>query len=71
MSIMSIRVPKDLLTDIKAISREFQMPVSEIVREAIRRFVLVHRYNRIRAKAVPRAAAMGFLTDEDVFRAVS
>ena len=71
MSIMSIRLPKDLLSDIKAISREFQMPASEIVREAIRRFVLVHRYNRIRAKAVPRAAALGFLTDEDVFRAVS
>ncbi len=71
MGIMSIRLPKDLLADVRAISREFRMPVSEIVREAIRRFVVVHRYNRLRAKAMPRAAAMGFLTDEDVFRAVS
>lgn len=71
MASMSIRLPKDLQADVKSISRESRMPASEVVREAIRRFVLVHRYNKLRAKAVPRAAAMGFLTDEDIFRAVS
>lgn len=44
---------------------------SEIVREALRRQLALMRFENLRQRVMPFAEAEGFLTDEDVFRAVS
>ena len=46
-------------------------PVSDVVRESIRRYVAVERFRALRRKVLPFAEAQGFLTDEDVFNAIS
>ena len=46
-------------------------PVSDVVRESIRRYVAVERFRALRRKVLPFAEAQGFLTDEDVFKAIS
>ena len=53
------------------LSQEQSKPVSDLVRESIRRYVAVEKFRALRKKALPFAEAQGFLTDEDVFRAIS
>jgi hypothetical protein len=45
--------------------------IRDIVRESIRRYVAVEKFRTLRKKALPFAEAQGFLTDEDVFKAIS
>lgn len=44
---------------------------SEIVREALVKHLNVRRFRQLRKKILPFAEAQGFLTDEDVFKAIS
>jgi len=71
MNTLTIRLPDDLRADLKKISREQDKPVSDIVRESIRRYVAVESFRALRRKVLPFAEAQGFLTDEDVFKAIS
>jgi predicted transcriptional regulator len=43
----------------------------EIVRDALRRQLALMRFEQVRQRVMPFAEAEGYLTDEDVFRAVS
>jgi predicted transcriptional regulator len=71
MNTLTIRLSEDLRSDLQKISREQDKPVSDIVRESIRRYVAVEKFRSLRRKALPFAEAQGFLTDEDVFKAIS
>jgi len=71
MNTLTIRLPDDLRADLKKISREQSKPVSDVVRESIRRYIAVERFRALRRKVLPFAEAQGFLTDEDVFKAIS
>ena len=44
---------------------------SEIARDALRCQLALMRFEQVRERVMPFAEAAGFLTDEDVFRAVS
>jgi predicted transcriptional regulator len=68
MNTLTIRLPDDLRDDLKKISREQSKPVSDVVRESIRRYVALERFRALRRKVLPFAEAQGFLTDEDVLR---
>jgi predicted transcriptional regulator len=68
---LSIRVDPALRRALERFSRSQNRPVSEIAREALRRYLAVERFRALRAKALPLAEAQGLLTDEDVFRAIS
>lgn len=68
---ITVRVPKDLQTRLQAISRQERIPMSELVRESLRRYIAAYRFRRLRAQVLPFAEAQGLLTDEDVFRAIS
>ena len=71
MNTLTIRLPDDLRADLMKISREQSKPVSDLVRESIRRYIAVERFRALRRKVLPFAEAQGFLTDEDVFKAIS
>jgi len=43
----------------------------ELIEEILRRHLLLLEFERLRAKFVPRAQALGYYTDEDIFRVVS
>ena len=70
MNTVTIRLPDELKADLQKLSQEQNKPVSDLVRESIRRYVAVERFRSLRKKALPFAEAQGFLTDEDVFRAI-
>lgn len=71
MNTLTIRLPDELKADLQKLSVEQNKPVSDVVRESIRRYVAVEKFRAIRKKALPFAEAQGFLTDEDVFKAIS
>lgn len=68
---LSIRLPPVLLRELERLGRRQKRPVSDLAREALRRYVAVERFRAIRGQALPLAEAQGLLTDEDVFRAIS
>jgi len=71
MSNLTVRIPKELRRDLERLCRETDQPLSNVVRESLRRYVAVERFRALRKKTLPFAEAQGFLTDEDVFKAVS
>ena len=67
---MTIRLPDDLRRMLDRISKEDRVPVSDVVRESIRRYVAVHRFRQLRKRVLPFAEAQGLLTDEDIFESL-
>ncbi|MEJ2587272.1 MAG: ribbon-helix-helix protein, CopG family [Deltaproteobacteria bacterium] len=70
MKTITIRLPDELKADLQKLRQEQNKAVSDLVRESVRRYVAVERFRSLRKKALPFAEAQGFLTDEDVFRAI-
>jgi predicted transcriptional regulator len=68
---LTIRLPNKLRTDLRAISRRDRIPVSDLVRESIKRYVAVRRFRDLRDRVLPFAEAQGLLTDDDIFKAIS
>jgi len=71
MNTLTIRLPDGLRADLQKLSQEQSKPISDIVRESIRRYVAVEKFRVLRRKVLPFAEAQGILTDEDVFKAIS
>ncbi len=44
---------------------------SDIIRDAVERYVALKRFQQIRKKVLPFAEAEGLVTDEDIFRSIS
>ena len=71
MNTLTIRIPDKLRADLKRISRQQDKPVSDVVRDSVRRYVAIEKFRNLRKKVLPFAEAQGFVTDEDVFKAMS
>jgi predicted transcriptional regulator len=71
MSTLTVRLPNELRSELEDISQEQRKPVSDLVRESIRRYVALERFRALRKRVLPFAEAQGFVMDEDVFKAVS
>jgi predicted transcriptional regulator len=71
MSTITLNISDDLKKQLEELSRRQQRPESEVVSESLRRYIATEQLKAIRRATVPLAEAQGFLTDEDVFKAVS
>ena len=67
---LTIRLPADLRRTLTQISKKEQTPMSNLVRESIRKYVSLYRFRQLRGRILPFAEAAGLLTDEDVFRSL-
>jgi predicted transcriptional regulator len=68
---ITIRLEKDLERRLDEVVRQTGRTRSEIVREALRRQLDVMAFDALRERMMPYAEAIGWLTDEDVFREMS
>lgn len=68
---ITVRLPKGLQSQLKKISREDNVPISDLVRESLSRFIATRKFQRLRNQTLPFAEAQGLLTDEDIFKAIS
>jgi len=71
MSTLTIRLTKALRRDLEKLGQQRQLPLSDLVRDSIRRYIVAEQFRALREKTMPFAERQGFLTDEDVFKAVS
>jgi predicted transcriptional regulator len=71
MKTLTIRLPDELKADLQRISADEDKPVSDIVRDSIRRYIAVTKFRALRRRVLPFAEAQGLMTDEDVFEALS
>lgn len=67
---ITIRLPDDLRAELEKISKAEDKPLSDVVRESLRRYVAVQQFRQLRRKVLPFAEAQGLLTDEDVFESL-
>ena len=67
---IAVRLSEELRSDLEALSQAEHKPVSELVRESIRRYVAIRQFSRLRGRILPFAEAQGLLTDEDVFESL-
>jgi predicted transcriptional regulator len=65
---ITVRLPDDLREELQDMASAENIPVSDIVRESIRKYISVHRFRRLRNRVLPFAEAQGLLTDEDIFK---
>jgi Arc/MetJ-type ribon-helix-helix transcriptional regulator len=65
---ITVRLPNDLQEILQSISKKEHVPVSDVVRESIRRYISIYQFRQLRRKTLPFAEARGLLVDEDVFR---
>jgi len=68
---LTIRLEDDLEQDLEAVCAETGRSRGEIVRDALRRQLQPMRFERLRRQALPFGEAAGWLSDEDVFMALS
>ncbi len=68
---LSIRLPAALRRDLARLCKRQRRPASEVVRDALRRYLAAEEVRFMRERLRPRAEPRGLVTDEDVFKAVS
>lgn len=68
---VTVRLDTDLDRQLAEASEALGRSRSDIVRDALRRQLSVLRFEKLREQVMPFAEARGYLTDDDVFDAVS
>jgi len=68
---LTIRLDEDLERALDQLCKRTGQNRSEIVRDALRRQLLLRRFEELRRRVLPFAEARGYLTDEDVIRDLS
>ena len=70
-SVLTIRLDDDLDNLLEKVCTRSGRNRSDVVRDALRRQLAVTAFDQLRSLTMPFAEAKGFLTDEDVFGAIS
>lgn len=70
-SVLSVSLPKKLATDLNVLSKETGRNKSDIVKESLAEFLWKNRFRRMKKHLRKKAKVAGFVTDDDVFKAVS
>jgi len=70
-NIISIRLPEDLRKELNKMSKSESRPVSDLVRDSLKKYIAIYRFRKLRDTVLPFAESQGILTDEDVFKLVS
>lgn len=68
---ITIRIPDEMRKELEELSKAEHKPVSDLVRDSLRRYISIHRFRQLRNMTLPFAESSGILTDEDVFKILS
>jgi predicted transcriptional regulator len=71
MGSLTIRLDPQLEKSLARLARQTGRTKSEVARDALRRQLLLQEFRSVRRGLLPHAEAVGWITDEDVFRDVS
>ena len=65
---ITVRLPKKLKVELENITKNEKLSKSNIIREALDRYISIKKFRKLRKKVLPFAESQGLLTDDDVFR---
>ena len=68
---ITVRIDDELAPILDEVCKRSGRTRSEVIRTALKRHLALVEFRRLRRQTMPFAAAHGFLTDEDVFDAIS
>ena len=68
---LTISLPKEISRQLALLVKRTGKSRSQVVQDALRRQIAVERFQNLREKLVPKGAKAGFVSDEDVFKAIS
>lgn len=68
---ITISIPAEVKQQLDKATRDEGLSRSDIVREALRDYLFIRKFRRIRQRMVERAQLKGVFTDQDVFDRVS
>jgi len=68
---ITIRLPEKLQKELNEVVKAEKTSKSEVIRDAIERYLAIKRFHQLRRKTLPFAEAQGLITDEDIFKAIS
>lgn len=68
---LTIRIDERTGRMLARVARMSRRTQSEVARDALRRQLSIQVFDQLRQRVAPFAEARGFLTDEDVFKALS
>jgi metal-responsive CopG/Arc/MetJ family transcriptional regulator len=68
---ITVRLDEELLPILDEVCKRSGRTRSEVMRTALKRHLALLRFEQLRRRTMPFAAAQGFLTDEDVFDSIS
>lgn len=68
---ITISLPKELKKELDALRAEEGISRSDVIRECLQSYLLIHRFRSFRRQMVEKAKARGIYTDEDVFKLIS
>jgi predicted transcriptional regulator len=70
-SALTIRLDRDLERNLTQLAKRSGRSRSEVARDALRRQLAVLQFEEARRMVMPFAEVRGYLTDEDIFAAIS
>jgi len=68
---ITIRLPEKLQRDLERVTKAEKISKSDVIRDAIERYIALKRFQQLRKKVLPFAEAESLVTDEDIFKAIS
>lgn len=68
---ITIRLPEKLQRDLAKVVKAEKTSKSDVIRDAIERYIALKRFQQLRKRVLPFAEAEGLVTDEDVFKTIS
>ncbi len=68
---ITIRLPGKLQKELDIVAKAEKASRSEVIRDAVARYLAAKRFQQLRKKVLPFAEAEGLLTDEDIFKSIS
>ena len=70
-TVLSISLPEKISSDLDAFAKSTGRNKSDIVKESISQYLWETKYRAVRKTLGAKAKKAGFVTDEDIFKAVS
>ena len=68
---ITIRLPEAIEKELEEFISEEHLSKSEAIRKAIKDFLFIRKFRKLRREILPYAEAAGLYTDEDVFNSIS
>jgi metal-responsive CopG/Arc/MetJ family transcriptional regulator len=69
--VLSVSLPEKMSVELDIIAKETGRNKSDIVKESLGEFLWEKRFRNMKKRLTTKAKAAGFVTDDDIFKAIS